>query len=71
MHVIISHLKAINTLNQYVRDHDVTMGWDCIGLRWRSSYDDLSRSNHVKFEVIDKQRFTYLLMKYNLEFEMI
>jgi hypothetical protein len=61
--------QAIDAIDKYRKDffHEDAI-WDHVGIRWTQ---DAAQGKYVKFKVINKERFLFVAMKYDLPIEVI
>ena len=61
--------KALNLIDIYIKDHLVefcTKAWDHMGITLMAH-----NSSDLKFKVTDKEKFTYVALKYDVPIEVI
>jgi hypothetical protein len=71
LHVKLSANQALHAIDKYKRDHllDTCIAiWDDMGIRW---INDPNEGEYLKFKIISKEKFLYVVFKYDLPIEII
>lgn len=63
--------QALHVIDKYKKDYlleSCVAIWDDMGIRWAQ---DVVQGKYVKFKVINKEKFLFVAMKYDLPIEVI